>query len=76
MEENGNALLIKFIKETKEGISNFDNFTVLEELSQNKINKKTIVSIFKESNNCYIIIIIIIIGIDKIQNEVKDVKNL
>lgn len=50
MAENGNAILIKFIKETKEGISNFDNFTVLEELSQNRINKKTIISIFEESN--------------------------
>ena len=47
--QSGESVFADFVKNTPEGISNFDYFNLLDHISQNKIDKDLIAAIFCES---------------------------
>ena len=46
---NGIKIFERFIKDTPDELSSFDYFTLLEHVSQSKIDKDLIINILKES---------------------------
>lgn len=49
-ESNGQEIFLKFIKNTPEGISEFDYFSFLDHISKNNFDKQSIINILNESN--------------------------
>jgi hypothetical protein len=46
---NGKEVFTTFVKNTPEGVTDFDYFTLLDHISQNKIDRDLIAAIFCES---------------------------
>jgi hypothetical protein len=49
--KSGENIFAEFVKNTPEGLSEFDYFHLLDHISQNKIDKDLIAAIFCESKN-------------------------
>ncbi len=52
-ENNGIQTFIKFANNIPEGLSDFDYFTLLDHISQNKLDRDLIAAIFCESKYIY-----------------------
>lgn len=70
--EAGPEKVAQFIKEIPDEIVKFDNFTVLEELSNNQIDQNNIKNFFSKSK----IQQITLLGNREIEKDIKTVKDL
>ena len=70
--EAGPEKVAQFIKEIPDEIVKFDNFTVLEELSNNQIDQNNIKKFFSKSK----IQQITLLGNREIEKDIKTVKDL
>lgn len=71
-KETGEEKIVQFIKEIPEEIVKFDNFTVLEELSNNHIDQNNIKNYFSKSK----ILKITLLGNKEVEKDIKTVKDL
>jgi hypothetical protein len=46
---NGLEVFVNFIKQVPEGISNFDDFALLDQLSQNKVDRDLVITLLADS---------------------------
>ena len=51
IDKNNNKVFEDFLKVIPENLIQFDNFTILEELSSNQIDKNLMDNFFKKRNN-------------------------